>query len=176
MHIFYIMRIKAHKTNRSDNTNIMKIAHKLQQLLAEGITGNQKQLVRALTDIGVTTTQSSVSRALKKINAVKSKDDYGATYYTLPETPLEHQVKPPPANFFESLVLGIDHNNHLIVVHTKPGTAMTVAKFIDDKKFDQVIGTVAGDDTIMIVPRNISLTHSLANHVQIYLSSIGLME
>ena len=154
----------------------MKIANKLQQLLSEGITGNQKQLVTALADIGVTTTQSSVSRALKKINAVKSMDDFGATIYKLPATVPKQQVTPPPSDFFESLVHGIGHNNHLIVVYTKPGTAMTVAKFIDDRKFDQVMGTVAGDDTIMIVPKDITLTPILAGHVKVYLCSIGMME
>ena len=165
-----------HKTNGSADTNIMKIADKLQQLLSEGITGNQKQLVTALADIGVTTTQASVSRALKKINAVKSKNDYNTTIYILPTTDPGNQVTTSPSDFFESLVLGIDHNHHLIVVHTKPGSAMTVAKFIDDKKFDSVMGTVAGDDTIMIVPRNVSLTASLADHVKDYLSSVGVIE
>jgi arginine repressor len=75
----------------------------------------------------------------------------------------------PPLNIFESLVHCIDYNGHLIVVHTKPGTAMTVAKFIDDKKFEQIMGTVAGDDTIIIAPKNVSLIPILADHVKVYL-------
>jgi transcriptional regulator of arginine metabolism len=153
----------------------MKIADLLQQLLTRGLAGNQKQLVKAFADIGVITTQSSVSRALKKINAVKSVDDSGNTIYTLQTSAQGQQAASPPSEFFESLVHGIEHNGHLILVHTAPGTAMTVAKFIDDKKFDQVMGTVAGDDTIMIAPKNVSLTPILANHVKVYLSSIGIM-
>lgn len=165
-----------HKKTSSTGTDIMKIADKLQQLLSEGNTGNQKQLVTALANIGVTTTQSSVSRALKKINAVKSKNEHGTTIYLLHSTDPGNQVTAPPSEFFKSLVLGIDHNDHLIVVHTKPGTAMTVAKFIDDKKFDHIMGTVAGDDTIMIVPKNVSLTPLVADHVKVYLGCIGIME
>lgn len=154
----------------------MKIADQLQQMLTRGIAGNQKQLVKAFADIGVITTQSSVSRALKKINAVKSVDDSGTTFYTLQTSAPGHQVASTPSDIFESLVHGIDHNGHLIVVHTKPGTAMTVAKFIDDKKFDHIMGTVAGDDTIMIVPKNVSLTPLVADHVKVYLGCIGIME
>ena len=154
----------------------MKIAELLQQLLSRGIAGNQKQLVKAFADIGVITTQSSVSRALKKINAVKSVDERGNSIYTLQTSAQGQLVASPPLDIFESLVLCIDHNGHLIVVHTKPGAAMTVAKLIDDKKFEQIMGTVAGDDTIMIAPKNISLTPILADHIKIYLSSIGIME
>jgi transcriptional regulator of arginine metabolism len=154
----------------------MKIAELLEQLLSRGIGGNQKQLVKAFADIGVITTQSSVSRALKKINAVKSVDDSGNTIYTLQTSAQGQQVASPPLDIFDSLVHCIDHNGYLIVVHTKPGTAMTVAKFIDDKKFEQIMGTVAGDDTIMITPRNVSLTPILVDRVKVYLSSIGIME
>lgn len=155
----------------------MNIAEQLQQLLSRGgIECNQKQLVKLLTDIGVTTTQSSVSRALKKINAVKSVDNRGKSIYTLQTSAQGQQVPSPTLAFFEFLIHSIEHNDHLIVVHTKPGTAMTVAKFIDDKKFDQVMGTVAGDDTIMIAPKNVNLTPILVDQVKVYLSSIGLME
>jgi transcriptional regulator of arginine metabolism len=110
-----------------------------------------------------------VSRALKKINAVKSVGDRGNSIYTLQTFAQGQQVASPPLNVFESLVHCIDYNGHLIVVHTKPGTAMTVAKFIDDKKFEQIMGTVAGDDTIIIAPKNVSLIPILADHVKVYL-------
>lgn len=160
----------------TQSVNTMKIADQLHQLLSGGIIGNQEQLVKALADIGVTATQSSVSRALKKVNAIKSTDDNGNTVYTLPTTDMEQQVVSLPSEFFESLVHNIDHNNYLIVVHTKPGTAMTVAKFIDDKKFDQIMGTVAGDDTIVIVPQDVSITSLVSAQVKEYLYNLGIME
>lgn len=154
----------------------MKLSDRLYQLLLEGITGNQKELVKSLASVGITTTQSSVSRALKKINAVKSVDEHGKTIYVLPPSVPVSRETTQPSDFFESLVLGITHNSQLIVIHTKPGTAMTVAKFIDDRKFDQVMGTIAGDDTIMVAPKNVGGTALLADQVQAYLGSIGIME
>lgn len=155
----------------------MSIAKQLQQLLSCGtIEANQRQLVNILADIGVTTTQSSVSRALKKINAIKSVDDRGKCIYTLQTSAQVQQVLSRTLDFFDFLIHGIEHNDHLIVIRTKPGTAMTVAKFIDDKKFDEIMGTVAGDDTIMIAPKNVNLTPTLADEINVYLCTIGLME
>lgn len=153
----------------------MKLAEKLKKLLSEGITGNQKQLVAALSDAGIVTTQSSISRALKKINAVKSVDKHGNTVYKLSSFSADRISPPSSSTIFESLALGVDHNEHLIVVHTKPGTAMTVAKFIDDRGFDEVMGTVAGDDTIMIIPKKASLTPVLEDRISSYLVDIGIM-
>ena len=78
----------------------MKIAELLQQLLSRSIAGNQKQLVKAFADIGVITTQSSVSRALKKINAVKSVDERGNSIYTLQISAQGQLVASPPLDIF----------------------------------------------------------------------------
>ncbi len=148
----------------------MTIASKLNTLLSDGISGNQAKLVDILRRQGVTTTQSSVSRALKKINAVKGLDENGDAIYSLPKIEPERTSTP----FFESLVNKIEHNGQLIVVHTRPGTANTVAKFIDDHDLDEVLGSVAGDDTIIIVPSNTNRTTQIAKILQSYLNQIGV--
>jgi len=110
----------------------MTIASELHLLLSQGVSGNQSQLVRTLKGRGFITTQSSVSRALKKINAVKGQDGSGNTVWSLAKTELKD------TGFFDSLVLSVTHNAHLIVIRTRPGTANTVAKFIDDHDFDSI--------------------------------------
>jgi transcriptional regulator of arginine metabolism len=150
--------------------NSMTIAAQLHKLLSQGISGNQSRLVEVLARHGVKTTQSSVSRALKKINAVKGVGDNGSVVYSLP--------RPEPASgqapYFESLVEKIQHNHQMILIHTRPGTANTVAKFIDDHNFAEVMGTVAGDDTIIIVPADTARTQATAKIVEVYLKKIGL--
>lgn len=148
----------------------MTIASQLHKLLSQGISGNQAQLVKILDRQGVKTTQSTVSRALKKINAVKGLDASGRVIYSLP--PRAPAPGQPPV--FESLVYRIEHNGHLVVIHTRPGTANTVAKFIDDRGLKEVLGSVAGDDTIMIAPRDISRTGSIAGVLEAYLKEIGV--
>lgn len=148
----------------------MSIASKLNALLTDGISGNQARLVDILRQQGVTTTQSSVSRALKKINAVKGLDENGDVIYSLPKKEEDRTSSP----FFESLVYKITHNGHLIVVQTRPGTANTVAKFIDDHGLEQVLGSVAGDDTILIVPSDPNRTAQTAKILESFLNKIGV--
>ncbi len=146
----------------------MTIASELHLLLSQGVTGNQAQLVLALKERGIDTTQSSVSRALKKINAVKGQDGSGNTVWALARTELKD------IGFFDSLVKSIAHNTQLIVIHTRPGTANTVAKFIDDHGFDLVLGSVAGDDTIVIVPAQIDKIQETINEISGYMKQIGI--
>lgn len=148
----------------------MKISDVLNKMLSKGISGNQRKLVELLGQRGVKTTQSTVSRALKKINAVKGIDDAGNTIYSLPQK--MNGLK--DTGFFESLVYKILDNGNLVVIHTRPGTANTVAKFIDDHGFDEVMGSVAGDDTIMIIPSDVSKTGQVAQIIRSYLKRIGI--
>ena len=146
----------------------MTIASELHLLLSQGVTGNQTQLVQALRERGVSTTQSSVSRALKKINAVKGQDGAGNTVWSLARTDLKE------TGFFDSLVLSIMDNGYMMVIRTRPGTANTVAKFIDDHGFDSVLGSVAGDDTIVIVPADVSRIASTIQEISAYMKQIGI--
>ncbi|MCP3873743.1 MAG: arginine repressor [Desulfobacteraceae bacterium] len=148
----------------------MKIAAQLNKLLLEGISGNQNQLVGFLSQRGVKTTQSTVSRALKKINAIKGTDNAGDIIYSLPKIDLRGQ----DIGIIGSLVNKIVDNGNIIVINTKPGTANTVAKFIDDHDFDEVLGSVAGDDTIMVVPSDVMRIGSIVKKIRSYLIGIGV--
>ena len=148
--------------------NAMTIASELHLLLSQGVSGNQTQLVDALKERGTHTTQSSVSRALKKINAVKGQDGNGNTVWALPRTELKD------TGFFDSLVSDITHNTQLIVIRTRPGTANTVAKFIDDHDFQRVLGSVAGDDTIIVVPADIQKIREIILEISTYMQQIGI--
>jgi len=153
----------------------MTISAELNRLLSRGITGNQARLVQALGEQGIQTTQSSVSRALKKINAVKVQDGSGNAVYTLaPAEPGLRDTGLRDIGFFDSLVNKIVDNGYQIVIHTRPGTANTVAKFIDDHGFDKVLGSVAGDDTIIIVPADVSFIRQTVREITTYMKQIGI--
>ena len=148
----------------------MTIASELNLLLSQGVTGNQTQLVEALKERDIHTTQSSVSRALKKINAVKIQDNSGNTLWVLGRT--EPGLR--DIGFFDSLVKEVVHNGVQIVIHTRPGTANTVAKFIDDHGFNQVLGSVAGDDTIFIAPADVDFIRETVQKITAYMKQIGI--
>jgi len=149
---------------------IMKLTAHLSQMLSEGITGNQVELVALLYQRGIKTTQSTISRALKKIRAVKGTDETGNIIYFLPKA----NESVIASGFFGSLVNKVVYNQNMIIVHTRPGTAMTVAKFIDDNGFGDVLGSIAGDDTIMVIPSDINKTEQISKIVKKFFVEIGI--
>ncbi|MCG8566495.1 MAG: hypothetical protein MI747_15580 [Desulfobacterales bacterium] len=148
----------------------MSIAAELNKLLSNGVSGNQAELVEALKEQGIDTTQSSVSRALKKLNAVKKTDESGKSVYVLAHTVSGLKN----IGFFDSLVTRILENGQMIVIHTRPGTANTVAKFIDDHGFDLVMGSIAGDDTIFIAPMDVERIKETLRTLTSYMKQIGI--
>lgn len=129
----------------------------LKKLLLEDGNGTQESICAALEAKGHQVNQSKVSRLLRKINAIKSKNAAGDMVYCLP-----HDAEAPPvSSALSELVLDIQSNENMIVIQTSPGAASLIARVIDHKKC-QVLGTIAGDDTIFVAPNAVaSLQHTL---------------
>lgn len=122
----------------------------LKNILLQGVTATQETICLALEAQGHQVNQSKVSRLLRNINAIKSKNDRGEMVYRLP-----HDVAPPSINtVLAELIVDILLNETLIIVKTSPGSASLIARIIDDKKC-HVIGTIAGDDTIFVAPQSV---------------------
>lgn len=95
--------------------------------------------------------QVKISRLLHKIGAIKVNEGEKIVY-RLPETEL---VTITPGDKLKQLILNISHNEVLIVINTLPGSAQLVARLLDLKVNDGILGTVAGDDTIFVAPTKI---------------------
>jgi transcriptional regulator of arginine metabolism len=120
-------------------------------LAAEAIT-NQEQIVDHLASEGITATQATVSRDLEDLAAIKVRMPGGASAYAIPDHPHEQVV---PAGHlrrvFSEWVVGVDASANIVVLRTLPGSAHVVASAIDRSGLDEVLGSVAGDDTLMVV-------------------------
>lgn len=124
----------------------------LRQLIREGSAGTQEELCKALAEKSVEVTQSTVSRDLRRIGAVKVTNAQGEVIYKLPE---DAPVL-PTAVTLEGLLNTIEFNENMIVLHSTPGSASLVAHKIDDlRETLGIIGTIAGDDTIFVVPASV---------------------
>jgi len=130
----------------------------LKQVLLHGGNTTQEGIVLALERKGHKVNQSKISRLLRKINAIKTKNDQGAMVYCLP-----HDAEAPPIqSSLEALVIDVIANESLIVIKTSPGAASLIARVLDQKKC-QILGTIAGDDTIFVAPESIqSIQQSLS--------------
>ncbi len=122
----------------------------LRKLLEEGSISTQEELVDELYRKKFDVTQSTISRDLRRIGAIKAVDSSGTTVYRLPEDSAQQVLQ----TRLEDLILDIDHNGMLIVIKTTPGAANLIARTLDLGKLDGVLGTIAGDDVVFIAPTN----------------------
>ncbi|HVM07144.1 MAG TPA: arginine repressor [Acidimicrobiales bacterium] len=122
------------------------------RLLEQHAVTSQTQLVELLASDGLVATQATVSRDLEDLGAVKVRVSGGDTVYAIPELPKDQ--KAPEEHLRRVLgdwVAEIAHSANLVVVRTPPGSAHVVASALDRSPLPDIVGTVAGDDTILVV-------------------------
>jgi transcriptional regulator of arginine metabolism len=126
--------------------------HRIIRLLADEAVGSQARLVELLAADGIDATQATVSRDLDELGAVKVRAAGGDAVYAIPESPYERRAPDDHLRrVFSEWVAQVDAHHPLVVLRTPPGSAHVVASAIDRSGRDDVIGTVAGDDTILVV-------------------------
>jgi transcriptional regulator of arginine metabolism len=126
--------------------------HCIGRLLADHAIVNQAQLVELLADAGFDATQATVSRDLDELGAVKVRVSGGDSLYAIPELPHErHLPDDHLRRVFSDWVVDVGVNSPMVVLRTPPGSAHVVASAIDRSGRSDVLGTVAGDDTILLV-------------------------
>ncbi len=121
----------------------------LRKILESGKNSTQEDIRDMLEAKGHDVNQSTISRDLRKLGAIKGTDSKGRTVYRLsdstPETSFASQS-------LGDLILNILHNDSMIVIQTTPGSASLVARHLDMNKPADILGTIAGDDTIFVAP------------------------
>lgn len=123
----------------------------LKELLLDAELSTQDELREKLERRGFVVTQSTVSRDLRKLGAVKALDVDGDVVYRL-----EEEAETPVASGITNLVRDIETNGQLIVIHTTVGSASLVARHLDRVRPGHILGTIAGDDTIFVAPAVVS--------------------
>ena len=117
-------------------------------LIAEKPIRNQSELLRELQASGVSMTQSTLSRELKTLGIAKAPDASGGYRYVGGQANVNGPMAPVAA-----FVRTVERSRSLIVVKTPPGNAQGVARALDEADWSEVMGTIAGDDTILIICR-----------------------
>ena len=136
----------------------------IKELIGGGSIGSQDDLRRGLKRRGCDVTQATLSRDMKELGIVRIPSAGGGRYAIQAEG--EVRALRPIVN---AEILGIDANESMIVVHTLPGCANTVGEFIDIQKHPDVIGTVAGDNTLLIIPRSLRRTQPVMRYLKLKL-------
>ena len=126
--------------------------HRISRVLANQAVTSQEQLVGLLADDGIESTQATVSRDLDDLGAVKVRVPGGESVYAIPEHPADRVVPMDQLRrVMGEWVVEVESSGNLVVLRTPPGSAHVVASALDRTGIEGSIGTVAGDDTLMVV-------------------------
>ncbi|MBB6675225.1 transcriptional regulator AhrC/ArgR [Cohnella nanjingensis] len=125
---------------------------KIREMIGLGEIETQEDLVEALRGQGFNVTQATVSRDIKEMQLIKAPLEDGRYKYSMPQD----QRFNPTVKLKRAL---LDHFLHaeaaenLVVVKCLPGTAGTIAALLDGMEWNEIIGTIGGDDTILLICR-----------------------
>jgi transcriptional regulator of arginine metabolism len=126
--------------------------HRIAKLLEQHAVASQAQLVDLLAADGVVATQATVSRDLEDMGAIKVRAGGGESVYAIPDLPKEQRA--PEEHLKRVLgewVVEVAHSANLVVLRTPPGSAHVVGSALDRAGLPEILGTVAGDDTLLVV-------------------------
>lgn len=138
----------------------------ISKLISAGGVESQSQLVKLLAKQGVKVTQATTSRDLEEIGAIRVRNAFGNLQYQIPENFNK------PSSGSRNLILGVEYSGNMAVIRTPSGGAQLLASAIDrnglDGELRNVIGTIAGDDTVLVISKSSSGGKSLATAISSY--------
>lgn len=135
---------------------------KILEIIEKNSIETQEELAEKLKGMGMDVTQATVSRDIKELRLIKVMTEDGKyKYATLAKS--DNIVSNRLMNIFSECYVSSDYANNIVVVKTLPGMASAAASAIDSLKHSEVVGSIAGDDTIMIVCRAEKIAEDIVN-------------
>ncbi|MCS1350794.1 transcriptional regulator AhrC/ArgR [Mechercharimyces sp. CAU 1602] len=125
---------------------------RIREIITSKNIETQEELVEELQQSGYNVTQATVSRDIKELRLVKVATDFGRYMYSLPADKRFNPMQKLKRMLKESFV-GVETSENLLVMKTLPGNANAIGALIDSLDWTEIIGTIAGDDTILIICR-----------------------
>lgn len=124
----------------------------IREIVKEGRYASQEELREALAERDFDVTQATLSRDIRELRLLKVPDADGGAYYTLP--PEAWDQTPKLERLLSSLYVGAEGTGNLLVLKTLAGGAQPLAVALDWEEWPEVLGTIAGDDTILVILRD----------------------
>lgn len=130
-------------------------------LINQGLVHSQSDLVSHLKKAGFNVTQATASRDLEEIGAVRGRSADGGSFYEIRGTSDGGRS----AKIQTDLILGVESSGNLAVIRTPPGGAHLLASSLDGANLSSIIGTIAGDDTVLVIAKKSSGGGELAKEL-----------
>ena len=126
----------------------------------------QEQLLLALQQEGFRGTQATISRDIKELRIVKELTSLGTYRYTASAEEMDASFSNRLNTIFRECVVGFDYAQNIIVIRTLPGLASAAGSALDGMSLSSVVGTLAGDDTVMVVMRDTNAAAALCGEIK----------
>ena len=145
---------------------------KLLELISRYEIDTQDELIERLRDHGYEVTQATVSRDIRELKIAKMMSGKGTYRYVLPKQVTDSGSNMKFSNVLIESIVSVDHACNIVVLKTYAGLAQAVAVGIDGMNMHQVLGCVAGDDTIMIVSRDEECATVIADRIRMLMKNL----
>ena len=139
---------------------------KILEIISNKNIETQEQLLAELQAEGFRGTQATISRDIKELRIVKELTSLGAYRYTISSSDLGSTFSARLNTIFRECVISFDYAQNIIVVRTLPGLASAAGSAIDAMNLNTIVGTLAGDDTVMIVMRDTNAAATLCGEIK----------
>ena len=139
---------------------------KIMEIISNRNVETQEQLLALLQDEGFRATQATISRDIKELRIVKELTSLGTYRYTTANNEVASSFSSRLNTIFRECVTGFDYAQNIIVVRTLPGLASAAGSAIDAMNLSTIVGTLAGDDTVMIVMRDTNSAATLCGEIK----------
>lgn len=136
----------------------------IRELIVSHRITSQEHLRELLADRGFEVAQATLSRDIRELRLIKVPDAEGRSHYTLP--PESWDQSPALTRLLPALYVGAEGTGNLLVVRTLSGGAQAVAEALDWEEWPEVLGTVAGDDTILLILRDAARLEAVQQRIE----------
>lgn len=134
---------------------------KILEIIENNVVRTQEEIAEKLKEIGMDVTQATISRDIKELRLIKVMNEDGRYIYA-PFSQSENTMSSKMMTILTQSFVSSDYTNNLIIVKTLPGMAQAAASAIDALNWSEIVGTIAGDDTIMIICRAEKIAEELS--------------
>ena len=139
---------------------------KIMEIISKTNVETQEQLLSLLQEAGFTGTQATISRDIKELRIVKELTAMGTYRYTAAAKEVPGTFSARLNTIFRESVTNFDYAQNLVVIHTLPGLASAAASAVDAMHLSVVLGTLAGDDTVLVIMRDTNAAAAFCGEIK----------
>ena len=139
---------------------------KIMEIISTTNVETQEQLLQELQAAGFTSTQATISRDIKELRIVKELTTFGIYRYTTAAREVPSTFSDRLNTIFRECVTSYDYAQNIVVIHTLPGLANAAASAVDAMNMSVVLGTLAGDDTVVVIMRDANAAATFCGEIK----------